>query len=57
MSGEIDLSGEQDPTERMMEQQERARERADEESDLRESGHEGSVETDEFDLDDALEAL
>jgi hypothetical protein len=41
----------------MTEQQERARERAEDEENLRDADHEGSVQTDEFDLDDALEAL
>jgi hypothetical protein len=58
MSGEIDLSGEQDPTERMEKQDEQLRQRVeDADDDLREAEHQGSLETDEFDLDDALEAL
>lgn len=58
MSGEIDLSGEQDPTERMEKQDEQLRERVENaDENHREADHQGSLETDEFDLDDALEAL
>jgi hypothetical protein len=57
MSDEIDLSGEQDPTERMVEQQQQAQERAEDDENLRDTGHDGSVETDEFDVSEALSNL
>jgi len=57
MSHEIDLSGETDPTERMTEQQEKARERAEDSENLRGPDHEGEVTTDEFDVSEALNAL
>lgn len=69
-----ELSGEEDPTERMTElaelraghtaddvadsesseQQEKARERAEESENLRGPDHEGEITTDEFDLEEAL---
>lgn len=77
MSSEIDLSGETDPTERMVKfaelragntvgdvtngespkQQERAQEAAERDDNLRDAEHEGSVETDSFDIEEALSAL
>lgn len=57
MDQEIDLSGEEDPTERMVEQQEQARARAEDDENLRDSDHNGSVETDEFDVQEALSSL
>lgn len=49
-----ELSGEQDPTERMTEQQEQARERAEDEENHRDADHEGEMQTEEFDLAEAL---
>jgi hypothetical protein len=57
MSSEIDLSDETDPTERMVEQQERARDRAERDENLRHAEHRGAVETDDFDIEEALSAI
>lgn len=58
MSGEIDLSGEEDPGERMEKQDEQLRERIEEaEENHREADHNGSMKTDEFDLTEALESV
>jgi hypothetical protein len=57
MTEEMDLSGEQDPTERMVEQQERARDRAADEENLREADHDGEVWTEQFDVSEALESV
>lgn len=52
---DLDLSGEQDPTERMTEQDAQLAE--DPPENLRETEFEGEDRTEDFDLDDALEAL
>lgn len=57
MSPEIDLSGLSDPTEQMIEHQQQARERAEDDENHRGSDHNGSVETDEFSVSDALSKL
>lgn len=58
MPDQTDFSGEQDPEERMQEMDRQNRERIEEELDNeRESGFQGEMETEEFDLDEALEAL
>jgi hypothetical protein len=57
MSQDIDLSGEHDPTDRMIEQNERAHERAERDENERDSGHDGTVETEAFDLSEALADL
>ncbi len=55
MTDEIDLSGEQDPEERMAQLQSRSV--PDDRENHRTTTHNGVVETEDFDLDDALEAL
>lgn len=57
MTGEtgIDLSGEQDPTEKMVEKQDRAV--PDEDENQRKPDHNGDVTTEEFDLSEALAEL
>jgi len=57
MEQEMDLSGNEDPTERMVEQQENARERAEDDENLRGTDHDGKVETESFDVQEALESL
>lgn len=58
MSGEIDLSGEQDPGERMEKQDEQLRQRIeDADENYREADHDGTMETDEFDLTEALKSV
>lgn len=51
---DIDLSGEDDPTNRMNQQQEQARERAEDDENHRQSGHNGTHETEAFNLEEAL---
>lgn len=57
MSSEIDLTGETDPTDRMTEIDEQARERAERDENRREAGYDGSVETKIEDLQEALDDL
>lgn len=57
MSEEIDLSGEKEPTEQMVEQQERAQEAAERDANLRDADHDGTVATDDFDVAEALSDL
>jgi hypothetical protein len=57
MESKIDLSGNEDPTERMVEQQENARERAEDDENLRDSDHDGQVKTEQFDVQEALSEL
>ena len=57
MTGEMDLSGEVDATDVMVEQQEQARDRAERDENEREAGHDGSVETEDFSVEEALESL
>ena len=57
LTAEIDLSDEVDPTERMNERQQQAQQRAEDDENHREPGHNGSVTTEQFDVNDALEHL
>lgn len=57
MSSEIDLTGETDPTDRMTEIDEQARERAERDENRREAGYDGSVKTKIEDLQEALDDL
>jgi len=57
MSSETELSCEKDPTEQMIEQQERAQERAERDENDREHDHEGEVQTEDFDLEEALSVV
>jgi len=52
-----DLSGEVDPTEQMLNQQEQAQDRAEQGENLRNDDHDGSVTTEEYDVQDALSNL
>jgi len=55
MTDELDLSGEQDPTERMEELQERSI--PEDRESIREPGHDGEMETEEFNVSEALENI
>lgn len=54
---DIDLSGESDPTDRMVEQQQQAEDRANDDENHRKPDHDGDVSTDEFDVSEAIENL
>lgn len=54
MTDQNSFSGEQDPTARMNQQQQKARERAEDTANERGAGYRGTVETDDFDLNEAL---
>lgn len=53
----VDLTGEEDPTERMQQNQQRAEDRAHDDENLRNQDHDGSVETESFDLSEALSVV
>lgn len=57
MDHETEFSAEQEPTEIMVENQENARDRAEDDENQKNKGHNGEVTTEEFDLSEALSAL
>jgi hypothetical protein len=57
MTLESDLVGEQDPEERLIEQEEQLQERTERVENRRDPDHDGEVVTEDYDVDSALERL